>query len=222
MNIFRLIFDWSEVWSLLIPIFFFFQKRTTKGYLKPIVIYVFSAFVINLLADIIGEPKLRFLFPTYLHTNTYLYNTHSIIRFICFSTFFIRLNQPFLSLLKKIIALISLLFAIIYFNFEKFNNPKHISADFLAVEAFLLLIYCLMYYLYKLNSDTDKPLNGPDFYIVTGLSIYVVVNFFVFLFYIPMINSDIRLANNMWDIHNGAYLTLSLFIAKAFSISDAA
>ena len=70
----------------------------------------------------------------------------------------------------------------------------------------------MFYYLTKLRDEVDEIASGPDFWVVTGLSIYVVVNFFVFLFYVPMINEDGNLANSMWDFHNIAYVILCIFI----------
>jgi hypothetical protein len=98
---------------------------------------------------------------------------------------------------------------------EDFGNPDHLSGNLLSAEAYVLLIYCMLYYLAKLRDEVDDITSGADFWIVTGLSIYVVVNFFVFLFYVPMINQDGKLADNMWNVHNIAYIFLCLFITKA-------
>ena len=81
----------------------------------------------------------------------------------------------------------------------------------------MLLAYCLLYYLSKLKSENEELMSGPDIYVVTGLSIFVVVNFFVFLFYDAMLAEDWQLADNMWSVHNVAYIILCLLIAIAFS-----
>lgn len=223
MNIVQFALDWSEVWALIIPLAVLYRKPAQPSHLKAVILYVVVAFFINVFADLISEPSLRHHLPEIFHTNTYLYNCHSIIRFLCFSLFFIQLKQPFLVTLKKAVPIFFLVFTLVYFTFlEKFNNPNHISADFLSTEALILLIYCLLYYLYRLREDSEKPLSGADFYVVTGLSVYVVVNFFVFLFYIPMINSDLGLADSMWNIHNVGYIILCLFLGKAFSTAHAA
>lgn len=216
MRTLNLIFDWSEVWALLVPMIFILRTRNREFYLRPIIFYVFAAFVINLIADIIADFKKPFNFPSFLQTNTFLYNIHSILRFACFSQFFIRLSPPFYTTAKKVIQIVGLVFSIVYFSYENFNNPNHISGDFLATEAFLLLIFCMLYFLHKLRIENYKPFHSSEFYIVMGLSIFVVINFFVFLFYIPMIDEDAALANNMWDVHNLVYIVLCLCIARAF------
>jgi hypothetical protein len=74
----------------------------------------------------------------------------------------------------------------------------------------------MLYYLSVLNDeDDDTAFKGPVFWIVTGLSIYVVINFFVFLFYVPMITQNLVLALDIWNVHNAAYIILCLFIARA-------
>ena len=73
----------------------------------------------------------------------------------------------------------------------------------------------MLYYLAELKDENDL-FNSPHFWVVTGLSIYVVVNFFVFLFYGPMLNVDIHLAVNIWNVHNIAFIIFCFFIGKAF------
>lgn len=217
MKFFRLALDWSEVWALLIPLTVLLLFKKQPRYLKPVVIYVCLAFVINLTGNILGDYGKDLGLPSFLQRNTFMYNTHSIVRLACFSAFFILLKQPYLVTLKKVVPLLSLLFVIINFAFfEDFNSEYHLSGRLLATEAFLLLLYCLQYYLFKLNEDIEAPKREADFWMVTGLSIYVVINFFVFLFYVPMINKNLRLAEKMWDYHNIAYIILCIFIAKAF------
>lgn len=211
------ILSWSEVWSLLMPITVLLKFRKQPDYLKPIRIYVWVAFCLNLAADIIADFKYKWHFPTVLLSNTTIYNIHSVVRFICFCTFFIALDQPFLVRLKKILPILSLAFITVNFTFfEPFFNPNQLSGTLLTVEAYLLLIYCILYYLYLLKRPNRSTVREKHFWVVTGLSIYVVINFFIFLFYDSMIHSDPLLARDMWRVHNIAYIVLSFFLAKAF------
>ena len=89
------------------------------------------------------------------------------------------------------------------------------SGNLLTVEAYLLLVYCMLYYFAELKDD-ENLFNGPDFWVVTGLAIYLVTNFFVFLFYTPMLSVDAKLAVNIWNVHNIAFIIFCLFITKAF------
>lgn len=210
----QLIFDWSEVWALLIPLLILIYKREQPVFLKPVIVYLWIALVLNLAADIIGD--FRSHFPHWLNSNNILYNIHSLVRFACFFYFFRLLGKNFKAALDQIINLSALIFIVFNFIFiESFSNPHHLSGNLLAAEAYVLLVYCMQYYLIKLKADNAEMNKGKDFWIVTGLSIYVVINFFVFLFYVPMLVQNPNLADNMWNVHNLAYITLCIFIAKA-------
>ena len=211
----QLALDWSEVWAPLIPLISLLFKRNQPYFLRPVIVYLFFAFFINLSGDVISDFKIYL--PQWLQSNNVLYNVHSIVRFICFSYFFLALKQPSFITIKKILPLFSLLIIIINFKYiENFGNPDHLSGNLLATEAYFLLIYCVLYYLAKLRDEDDDLSRGPDFWVATGLSIYVVVNFFVFLFYVPMIDQNSSLADNVWNVHNIAYIILCIFITKAF------
>jgi len=206
------ILDWSEVWALLIPLIALLFRREQPATLRPIIVYLWLAFILNLVIDIIME--LRNYYPDW--TNNPLYNFHSVVRFACFSFYFIQLQPTSFTRLKKIIAVLSGIFLIINFLFfEDFFNNESFSGNLLAAEAYLLLVYCMLYYLAELKDDSKNLFNGPDFWVVTGLSIYVVVNFFVFLFYLPLIDVDWHIAVNIWNVHNIAFIIFCLFITKA-------
>jgi hypothetical protein len=182
-----------------------------------VIVYLWAAFFINLIANIIGDFK--DMFPWWMQSNNPLYNLHSIVRFACFASFFMALKQPHFSVLKKVLPFLSLSFIIFNFTLnESFFYPEHISGNLHAAEAYLLLIYCLIYYLSELKEESETIAAAQEFWVTTGLCIYVVINFFVFLFYVPLINQGEQLANEMWDIHNVAYIFLCLFIAKAFYV----
>ncbi len=212
---FKTIMDWSEVWAPLIPLLVLLYKKKQPRFLNPVIIYLLIALLFNLAGDIIDVVKQSL--PSWLQSNNPLYDIHSIARFLCFSYFFFIL--PYHSSLYFKITIFTAWILIILINFffiESFGNPSHLSGNLLAAEAYLLLAYCMQFYLSKLKNDDDDVSSGADFWIVTGLAIYVVINFFVFLFYVPMLDQNVRLAINIWNIHNAAYILFCLFITKAF------
>src|SRR5690349_11245276 len=99
----QLFFDWSEVWALLIPLFALIGKSKQPSFMKPVIIYLWATLLLNLAGDIIGDFKKHL--PDWLQSNNPLYNIHSIVRFTCFTYFFISLQQPHFSRLKKILPL---------------------------------------------------------------------------------------------------------------------
>jgi len=202
---------------VLIPLFFVVFGPRQPAPLKPVIIYLWLALLLDTIGDCIGYDEIRSYFPHWLQSNNPLYNIHSLVRFACFSYFFISLPQPRFKTAKKVIAIVFILFVIADFTlFEHFFYYYHLSGNLLSAEAYLLLIYCLLYYLAALNDDNDAAFKGPVFWIVTGLGMYLVVNFFVFLFYVPMIIQNIDLADHIWKVHDVAYIILCLFITRAF------
>ena len=208
--------NWSEVWGILIPLFTLlgFKKRQ-PNLITPIIIYLCLALLMNLLADLIADFKT--VFPDFLKSNNPIYNIHSIIRFTCFTIFFTNIKKMGISKLKKVVIFTMCLFIIINFIFyENFFNYYILSGSLLALESYFLLIFCMEYYLSELNDEVENISDKKNFWIVTGLSIYVAVNFFIFLFYVPMIKENQLLAAQMWNVHNVAYLILCILIAKSF------
>lgn len=207
--------DWSEIWALMIPLGVLLVRRQQPAGLKPVIVYLWLALFINIAIDIIMAINL-YNKQSDLSNNP-LYNLHSITRFACFSIFFIKLTHRSFVNLKKMLTLAAMVFFVVNFIFfEDFFNYNSFSGNLLALEAYLLLVFCMLYYLSELKDDSKNLFDRPDFWVVTGLSIYVVTNFFVFLFYLPMIFIDVNLAVNIWNVHNIAFIVFCIFITKAF------
>jgi hypothetical protein len=203
------------VWALVIPLSLLLFRKQQPPSLRPVIIYVWLGFLVNLVIDVIMA--INIYFPNNYLSNNVFYNIHSLVRFACFSFYFIQLQPSSFAKFKKILAWASLAFVIINFLFfEKFFNYNTFSGNLLAGEAYLLLVYCMLYYLTELKNDSDDLFNTPHFWIVTGLCVYVVINFFVFLFYIPMFDVDVDLAVNIWNVHNIAFIIFCIFLTKAF------
>ena len=153
--------------------------------------------------------------PGYSPSNNPFYNVQSVVRFSCFSFYFISIQKSSFKTLKRLLALSGVIFLLVNFIFfENFFNPDSFSGNLLTIEAYLLLLYCMLYYLAELKDD-ENPFNGPHFWVVTGLAVYLVTNFFVFLFYTPMLSVNVKLATNIWNVHNIAFIIFCLFITKA-------
>ncbi len=214
MKVFQEIFDWSEVWALFIPLVTLFLKPRQPKYLRPVIWYLWIAILINILSDVISDfPGRTFLGDS----NNPFYNIHSLVRFTCFSLFFYLSDKVYRR--KFVLLEASLFILFVIFNFtlvENFFNFDSFSGTLFIVESFCLLIFCLLYYLHELNADSDNIMSTKEFWLVTGLSTYVVINFFVFLFYEPLLSQNRHLATNIWNIHNVAYIFLCIFISKAF------
>ena len=216
-GMFQVILDWSEVWALLIPLVAYHFHHRQPNYFKPVIVYLYGALLLNLSSDFIGD----FLshLPDWLQSNLLLYAFHSLFRLLCFASFFSQLKQPHLRLLRISLPWLYGSLAILNYIFlEDYLDQNHLSGNLFTLEAYILLIYCLLYYLSQLQTDVESLRDDQEFWIVTGLSIYVVVNFFIFLFYVPMLRENSMLAEHMWGVHNVAYIILCLFITKAIYV----
>lgn len=202
---------------MLIPLLVLIIYPKQPSLLKPVIVYLWLALVLNLIADIITDFKVLLNFPGWLRSNNPIYNIHSMVRYSCFTYFFFTLKQPYLKIARKVLAVVSAILIVIQFSFfEDFFYPGNLNGNLLSGEAFFLLVYCMLYYLSELRVEDNKIIRGADFWVVTGLCVYVVINFFVFLFYVPMIQQNLVLAIRIWNVHNIAYILFCLFIAKAF------
>jgi hypothetical protein len=210
------ILEYSEIWGLLISLSFIIIYGVKLRYLKPIAGYVILALLVNIAIVgiyFINQP----FYPEYKYSNNFLYNVHSLVRFYGFTIFFILLNQPFLKKLKWVtVVIFSMLFLVNFLFFEDFFNFRSFSGRLLSAEAGLLLLFCLQYYFYILRDETDTGTRPPSFWVVTGLSIYVVVNFPIFLFYQSMLKQFEDFAIGIWDVHNISYVIFCIFLARAF------
>ncbi len=212
------IMDYSEVWALFIPLYWFFRNPKQPKWMMPVIVYLWAALLINSMI-VIGHK-----YPLYchkiFHPNGYLYNIHSIVRYTCFFWFFVWIKEPFTVQYKTLLPVISFAFVVIIFVFFDRFNDQSFSSKLLSTEAGLLLVYCLQFYLFKLNTDTDET-DKKDFWIVTGLSIYVLYNFFCFLFFNHLYNLKYeKLVFNMWYVHNATFIILCVFIAKSINIGN--
>lgn len=209
------ILDWSEVWALLLPLVILSFTSRQPRFFTPVIIYLWLALLLDILIDV--SWKLRACMPPLLYPNNYMYNIHSVIRFICFSSFFMLL-QIYRPEVMKLISLASLLFILVDFLFfENFFNPNTFSSRLFALESGILLFYCLQYFLTRAQAEDSMRQGQPEYWVVVGLSIYVVFNFFLFLFYTTLAHSGYgTFLAFMWNFHNITFILLCIFIAKAF------
>ena len=212
--------DWSEIWALLIPLVVLFFRRGQPNFFRPVISYLWLALLINAVGIILWQYNIGKSLEEMISNNP-LYNLHSVIRFCCFCYFFLLLKQRHFVFLKKVLPLIFVCFLCVnFFFFESFFLRDHLSGNLLSAEAFLLLVYCMLYYISQLREEVERFRSGKAFWVVTGLAIYVVINFFVFLFYVPLITENPDIAERMWNIHNIAYILFCIFMSKAIYVSN--
>ncbi len=214
---FKFVLGWSEAWAMVIPIVLLLQNPKQPGYMKPVIWYVWIAFVLNLFQCTIANLKNDLNFPHWLQTNNYVYNINSIVRFTCFALFFFGLRQVYAARLKVWILVLFYLFVLINFLFfEDFFHFNHLSSRLLTTEAYLLMIYCLLYFFAKMKQYDTSKIRTPDFWVATGLMMYVSVNFFIFLFQNQLVKELKPLAISIWRVHDVVFIIFCIILAIAF------
>src|ERR1700753_4334052 len=118
-NWLKTILDWSEAWAPLLSLAVWARHRKQPASLKPVVFYVWFAFFCNLSIDMVWN--LRNVIPVPYNSNNWLYNLHSLVRFLLFAVFFLRLRQPYLRILKRTVVVFFLVFVAVDFGwYERF------------------------------------------------------------------------------------------------------
>jgi hypothetical protein len=213
-RIFRIIFDWSEVWALIIPLAVLLIRKPKAKWVTPLKWYLIIALILTLCIDFFWYVNKYQLFdskPGHRWNNNKFYNLQSIIRLLFFSWFFALQGKGFRHI-TKIIPIVFLLGTIIFFAF--WGDFNYISSYLLASEAGLLLFYCLWYTNKMLREDTPAfSSSHPLFWIVGGLTIFTSVNFFIFLFYDYLNKHYTDFLVSTWDAHNSLFIILCICIA---------
>ena len=141
MTILRVIIDWAEVWAVLIPLAVLITRKPPYDWVKPVALYLIVALILNIVVDTIWYGNKYKLFAV---SNNLFYNIHSFVRFFLFTWFFTYLGKPFPKL-NRFVSFLFVVAAIIVYGFID-RNIININSKMLALEAALLLGYCLVFF----------------------------------------------------------------------------
>ena len=226
MSLWNEILDWSEVWAPLIPLTIYVCFRPKYVWVKPVLWYLVLALFFSIMIDAIYKQydlglnkwfdrnfSQWYTKDGYLK-NTIFYNFISISRLLFFSWFFHYMGNPF----KKMNSFIPVSFiGLTLINFIFFDDITDFSSRLITLETAILLMYCVIYFFKVLRDEKpESPETRPAFWVVTGLSIYVSINFFIFLFFRQLTMSFEKFAQLIWPFHNISNILLCVCIAIAF------
>ena len=201
------------MWAVAIPLFIIIiKKRPSYNYLYPVLYYLIVAFCINITIDV--SWKYKPFMPVFLKDNNFLYNVHSIVRLYFFIWFFRSIKLNLKKTFQNAVIYVSALCIII--NFIFFDSFSQISPIIFALEGFILLYYCVTFFLGILKKEEANTHFDPSLVIVTGLIIFEAVSFPIFLFFDTLMKESENSVFKVWPIHNIFYIVFCLFIARAF------
>lgn len=218
--------DWSEVWATLIPLIVYLIFKPRAAWVRPLLIYLVIAFLLSVVIDVTwksaelgitgwSEKTFSWLYRGHYLYNLVFYNVNSFSRLILLTCFFYLVIPRY----KKIYAIVTIFFiagGIANFIFSE-NIIKDFSSRLFTIEAAIILYYCLLYYYASIMNDEIRSLFSlPHFWIVMGLTLYASVNFLIFLFYKYLTSAEEGYAIDVWNVHNGIYIVLMIFMAVAF------
>ena len=211
-DFFNSVLQLSEVWALLIPLAIIVIYRPKEAGMRPIVVYVFIAFILNLAATFISYFHKQL--PVYLQNNNLLYNLHSLARVILFSWYILHLKLIRSGWLSKFVLPIFLIFLLI--NFIFFETPLVLSTPLFSAESIILLILCLYFFMRSMQDESEiNWLKHPSFLICTGICMYEALSFFIFLFFHPLFERNPEFGLLTMKIFSVSYIILCILLALA-------
>ncbi len=211
-DIIKSIRDWSEVWSLFIPLAVIVIYRNRLEGMKLIILYVMVALFLNLSATILYVYHKSM--PPLLRNNNILYNLHSFARVAFFSWYIIQIRHHRYALAYKLILACYLAFVI--FNFTAVDSPLYFSSRLFTAESIVLLVLCLSFFIRSMQDDSEiNWLKHPSFLVCTGIALYEAINFFIFLFFYPLLEKDREFGKMTMTIHHIVFTVLCLMLALA-------
>ncbi len=230
---FERILNWSEVWAPLIPLTFYIFLKPQTRWTKPVFYFFIVTLVFGIAADVMWQRRylgLNEWFEKYLWwwydfdpatgkkalKNNIFYNLNSFARLVFFSAFF----TYFYPIFKKLNRFVPWIFLVLMIaNFLLHESIKDFSSIQHALEAAILLTYCLIYLYKSTLDDRISSLSSlPPVWLIAGLTLYTAINFFIFLFYKYLMASlqFKKYAQEVWNVHNISFIILCLFTAVSF------
>ncbi|MFL5788804.1 MAG: hypothetical protein ACJ748_12170 [Flavisolibacter sp.] len=112
---------------------------------------------------------------------------------------------------KKAIAIISTLFVLFLIVYYCTTKPRSIDSIPIGLETIIILLYSF-YYLYEQMNNTANLFiyNKYQFWIVTGIMIYLSGSFFIYIFANQI---DRKLLMRFWFLTNAFYVLKNVFFA---------
>jgi hypothetical protein len=173
------------------------KNKSEKG-LTALVIYCILDLVVNYMAEVAPRP---YVFISYAVFTTLEYTLFAYIlwQFVANNT------------IRKIISLISVAYIIFLAGYYLTSKPRSIDSIPIGIETILLLLYSF-YYLYEQMNNTANLFiyNKYQFWIVTGIMIYLSGSFFIYIFANQI---DKGFLIRYWFLTNAFYVIKNVFFA---------
>ena len=191
------------------------EKENTQGCYAVGTLCKYSTGIKHLSGCNLEKPPCIFLFfktGRQYHFLPYpFHNQVAIIQLV-----FCSVTTTFSHKTKRVVPFVFIIIVLInYVFFESIFT--RFNSSMLGLEALVILFYCMVYFLNLLiEEEAVSYKKNTTFWMVTGISIYVVINFPIFIFYKSFSDTALKFAVGIWDLHNITYIMLCIFMAKYF------
>ena len=202
---------------MLIPLSVILLCRPKGKSIRILKIYVLVGFLLNTLAMVMWEfseivPKSWYVEG--MPNNNILYNLHSVMRVIFFSAYIMTVRSYRYPIFFIVILAAYFVFIPLNFTVLKDRLPLFLSSHLFAAESIVLLLMSMSYFFNSINDDSPTNwLKHPSFIICSGVSLYVVITFFVFLFFYPLSDEYPTFFVVMMDVYFIAFVILCIILA---------
>jgi hypothetical protein len=212
MKLIQFMRSWSEVWALLIPLIVIVIHKPKELNIRPLVWYVFIAFILNFTATFMVE--YYYLLPADLQNNNVLYNLHSFARVILFSWYLSKITPRQFAFIYKTTLLVYIIFVLV--NFRFFESPFILSTRLFAAESIILLFICISFFLRSMQDESGTNwISHPSFLVCTGISMYEAITFFIFLFIYPIAEKNPEFGKISMEIYQIIFIIFCILLALA-------
>ncbi|KAA5538566.1 hypothetical protein [Adhaeribacter rhizoryzae] len=175
--------------------------------------YIFWYLVVQTLLNTIS----MIIYQVFDGSNLIIYNTNCVIVFLILSGYFANLLQ-FKDTKKVIIGVAVLFLVVLIFNALKFEHiVDQFNSNMYGLAAFIVVVYCFLYYLQNLLNPTKDIVKTVDFWYVTGLLTYYASSFFIFITFNYLMQSNSQYNTGikiLWPIHNVLFLVMCGYLFK--------
>jgi hypothetical protein len=175
--------------------------------------YLFWYLVVQTLLNTIS----MIIYLVYNGNNLFFYNTNCILSFLILSAYFASILQ-FKDTRPVIIGVAGLFLVVLIFNAIKFENIiDQFNSNMYGLAAFILVVYCFLFYLQNLLNPNQDIVQSVDFWYVTGILTYYASSFFIFITFNYLTQSNTQYNTGikiLWPIHNLLFLVMCGYLFK--------
>lgn len=191
----------SATSDVLIVIFFLFSFKKVKSEKKLWTIFIYCSS--SLLLNYIGEQVLPYSYKYVFYT------LFTLFEYLLFSYFLILAIKS--RLFHRIMYLAAVFFILFIICYLIVARNQRIDSLSIGIETILIIVYSFYFLWEQMNNTSTLFIYSKyEFWIITGLLIYLAGSFFIYIYANQI---DEKFIYNYWFLTNVFYITKNIFFA---------